>query len=80
MQMQISQVNKPSNANVCYALCHNTAFIFVTYDPQIVPANKLANFLEKQGTLSETKISIFPLENSHPLSTLCDWFGLLPRV
>ena len=26
-----ANVNKPSDGNVCRALCHNTAFIFVTY-------------------------------------------------
>ena len=51
-------VNKPSDANVCSALCHNTAFIFVTYDPQITHDKQIGNrkktFWKKQGTLSET--------------------------
>ena len=40
------------------ALCLNTAFIFVTYDPQITRdkeiGNRKQNFLDKRGTLSET--------------------------
>ena len=54
-------VNKPSDANVCCTLCHNTEFIFVTHDPQITHGNKSAIenklFAIKQGTLSETNLS-----------------------
>ena len=32
----------PSDANVCRALCHNTAFIF-TYDPQITHSKQIGN-------------------------------------
>ena len=37
-----ANVNKPSEANVCRALCHDTEFISVTYDPQITHGNKSA--------------------------------------
>ena len=66
-------VNKPSNANDYHALCHNTAFIFVTYDPQIMHGKQTGNrkqtFLEKQGTLSETKLIFVAFNQGARIST-----------
>ena len=35
--------NRPSDANVCRALFHNRAFIFITYDPQITQGKQSGN-------------------------------------
>ena len=43
-----ANVNKPSDANVCCVLCHNTAFVFVTYDPQITHGKQIGNTVEKK--------------------------------
>ena len=43
-----ADVNKPSDANVYCVLCHNTAFVFVTYDPQITHGKQIGNTVEKK--------------------------------
>ena len=40
-----ASLNKPSDANVCLVMCHNTAFIFVTYDPQITHDKQIGKVL-----------------------------------
>ena len=51
------------------AQCHNTAFIFVTYDPQITHGKQIVNrktiFLEKQGTLCQTNRPLSSSKNPH---------------
>ena len=42
-------LNKPSDANVCCALCHNTAFIFVTYIPQVKHSKQICNRKQTLG-------------------------------
>ena len=42
MSAVLVNVNKPRDANVCRALCHNTEFISATYDPQLTRGNKSA--------------------------------------
>ena len=43
-----ANVNEPSDAIVCCVLCHNTAFVFVTYDPQITYGKQIGNTVEKK--------------------------------
>ena len=59
-----ANVNKPSDANVCRALCHNTEFILVTYDPQITHGNKSAI----ENKLSEEK-TVHRVEQTFQLET-----------
>ena len=47
-----ANVNKSSDPNVCSGMCHNTAFIFITYNPQIMHGKQIGN--RKQGTLNES--------------------------
>ena len=54
-----ASVNNPSNANVCRAVCLNTAFIFITYDPQITHGKQIGNrkqtFCKNKATSTHTK-------------------------
>ena len=70
--------------NVCRAMCQGTAFILVTWVPQIMRRQQKSNVLHKQGTLSETNyqiiFKIFPLESNCPRGTRHECFSSGPQV
>ena len=54
-----ANVNKPSDANVRRTPCHNTAFIFVTYDPQLTHGKQIGNRKQPFAQLNRSRLTFW---------------------